>query len=124
MSEIYKCKTCGNVVSKMITGGGTLVCCGQPMENQEVKTMAEGTEKHKPVVKILKSKIKIKIGSKPHPMLPEHYIALVSIMKDGKVIAGKRLYPGDKPEVVFSMKDTTGITAFAYCNVHGLWKSE
>ncbi|MBW1990472.1 MAG: desulfoferrodoxin FeS4 iron-binding domain-containing protein [Deltaproteobacteria bacterium] len=29
--EVYKCDVCGNVVSVMHEGGGTLVCCGQDM---------------------------------------------------------------------------------------------
>ena len=30
--EIYRCVICGNEVSVLIAGGGTLVCCGQDME--------------------------------------------------------------------------------------------
>ncbi|HOZ36592.1 MAG TPA: desulfoferrodoxin FeS4 iron-binding domain-containing protein [bacterium] len=29
--QIYKCEICGNVVEVVSAGGGTLVCCGQPM---------------------------------------------------------------------------------------------
>lgn len=29
--EIYKCEICGNVVEVKVSGGGELVCCGQPM---------------------------------------------------------------------------------------------
>lgn len=29
--EMYKCAICGNEVVVTDTGGGTLVCCGQPM---------------------------------------------------------------------------------------------
>ena len=50
-----------------------------------------------------------------------HYIALIQLIKDGKVIAGKRLYPGEKPEAEFCLQDTDGITARELCNVHGLW---
>jgi len=31
----YKCKVCGNVVKVIVAGAGTLVCCGEPMEEQE-----------------------------------------------------------------------------------------
>lgn len=30
--QIYKCEICGNVVEVVSAGGGTLVCCGQPMD--------------------------------------------------------------------------------------------
>ena len=31
----YKCEICGNVVLVIQEGVGTLVCCGQPMEEIE-----------------------------------------------------------------------------------------
>ena len=30
--EKYRCKVCGNEVSVTKAGGGTLWCCGKPME--------------------------------------------------------------------------------------------
>lgn len=35
--QVYKCEICGNVVEVISAGGGTLVCCGQPMnlENEQ-----------------------------------------------------------------------------------------
>lgn len=30
--ENYKCVTCGNEVTVTTGGGGTLFCCGKPME--------------------------------------------------------------------------------------------
>ena len=30
--EIYRCSICGNEVSVLIAGGGTLCCCGQDMQ--------------------------------------------------------------------------------------------
>ncbi len=32
MGEIYRCTICGNEVTVIIAGGGTLSCCGQEME--------------------------------------------------------------------------------------------
>ncbi|MGQ9543623.1 MAG: desulfoferrodoxin FeS4 iron-binding domain-containing protein [Candidatus Bathyarchaeia archaeon] len=32
VDEKYRCKICGNEVIVIKVGGGTLVCCGQPME--------------------------------------------------------------------------------------------
>ena len=32
LDEIYRCNVCGNVVSVIKVGGGTLVCCGKDME--------------------------------------------------------------------------------------------
>jgi len=36
IGERYVCKVCGNEVSVTKVGGGTLVCCGEDMEKQEV----------------------------------------------------------------------------------------
>jgi len=121
---IYKCNICGNIVSVLEAHQGELVCCGQPMELLLEKTIGqEGTEKHVPIVKITKSSVKVKVGSKKHPMEEKHYIMMIQIVKDGKVIAGKRLAPGEKPSAIFSIKDAKDIKARALCNVHGLWIS-
>ncbi|MBW2980664.1 desulfoferrodoxin [Candidatus Woesearchaeota archaeon] len=123
LNKIYKCNVCGNIVSVIVAGKGALVCCGQEMELLEEKTAAEeGKEKHVPVVEISGNNVTVKVGSVPHPMEEGHYIALVQILKGDKVVAGKRLYPGDKPEVSVCLDSTEGIRARELCNVHGLWK--
>ena len=120
---IYKCNICGNIVSVIEAHQGELVCCGQPMELLEEKTQEEGKEKHVPVVEIEGNNVKVKVGDVPHPMEPEHHIVLIQLVKDGKIIAGKRLKPGQKPEAEFCLENTDGITARELCNVHGLWTS-
>lgn len=32
IDEKYRCNICGNEVTVMVVGGGTLVCCGEDME--------------------------------------------------------------------------------------------
>jgi superoxide reductase len=48
--EIYKCSVCGNIVEVVHASGGTLVCCGQPMNLMDEKTADAATEKHVPVI--------------------------------------------------------------------------
>ena len=31
IGETYKCEICGNIVTVVEAGAGTLVCCGEPM---------------------------------------------------------------------------------------------
>lgn len=121
--EIYKCNICGNTVSVVHDGVGTLVCCDQPMEKMEIKTKEnEGpTEKHVPVVSIDGNHLEVNIGDVDHPMEENHYISLIQVLKGDDVIAGKRLKPGDKPHASFVLEDTDNIKIRAYCNVHGLW---
>ncbi|UCE73968.1 MAG: desulfoferrodoxin [Methanomassiliicoccales archaeon] len=119
--EVYKCEICGNIVEVLHTGGGTLVCCGQPMKLFEEKTADAAQEKHVPVVEKTESGTSVKVGSVPHPMEDAHYIEWIEIVTDSGVVR-KFLKPGEAPEAVFEF---AGDISFAreYCNVHGLWKS-
>lgn len=121
---IYKCEICGNVASVIEAHQGQLVCCGKEMKLLEEKTVKqEGKEKHVPVVEINGNKVKIEVGSIPHPMEKNHYIELIEILADDRVIASARLNPGEKPEAEFCLESTEGIIARELCNIHGLWKS-
>jgi len=123
-NEIYKCSVCGNVVEVKEVGGGVLVCCGQDMNLCEEKTVEqEGKEKHVPVISIEGDKVTVAVGSVPHPMEDKHFIEFIQLLKDGKVIKEKQLYPGEKPEAVFTVDNTDGLSAREYCNLHGLWRS-
>ena len=121
--EIYKCNVCGNIVEVLHVGGGTLVCCGQDMQLMQENTKAdEGNEKHVPIIEKNEQGVIIKVGSTPHPMEDAHYIEWIEISTN-KGESKKFLKPGEKPELKFPVK--AEITkARAYCNVHGLWKSE
>lgn len=115
--EIYKCEICGNIVEVVHESGGTLVCCGQPMKLQKENSVDASQEKHVPVIE----GNKVKIGSVEHPMIPEHYIEWIEATSEDGQIAKVFLIPGSKPEAEFCFKP---ITARAYCNLHGLWKSK
>ncbi|MEO0091555.1 MAG: desulfoferrodoxin [candidate division WOR-3 bacterium] len=121
LSQIYKCKICGNIVEVLHTGAGTLVCCGEPMELLQEKTADVGMEKHVPVIEKTEKGIKVKIGSVPHPMEEKHYIEWIQIIADGKSYR-KFLKPGDAPEAEFYIQ-AENITAREYCNIHGLWRA-
>jgi superoxide reductase len=121
-NEIYKCSVCGNVVEVVHVGGGQLVCCGKGMELMQEKTEEEGlTEKHKPVIEKTEEGTTIKVASIEHPMEEKHYIEWIEAMVDGKTIK-KYLSPGEKPEMSLCDVEVSG--ARAYCNIHGLWKSQ
>lgn len=114
--QVWKCNVCGNIVEVLHEGADSLVCCGVPMVLMESKDAEEGTEKHKPVIE---GKV-VKVGSVPHPMEEAHYIEWIEAF-DGEGFGMKIfLKAGDKPEVEFSFEV---VSARAYCNVHGLWKS-
>lgn len=121
LRQIYKCNVCGNMVEVIHNGAGELVCCGQPMELKIEKTEEEGQEKHKPVIERITDGVIVKVGSVPHPMESEHYIEWIEIVTEHRTYR-KNLEPGSAPEAEFFV-EAENITARAYCNVHGLWKS-
>ncbi len=120
-NQIYKCSLCGNIVEVVHVGGGVLVCCGKEMLELVENTVEAAKEKHIPVIEVTSDGIKIKVGSVAHPMEDKHYIEFV------EAIVGEKTYreflkPGQAPEAIFNIK-AEGVTARAYCNIHGLWKS-
>ena len=119
--EIYKCEKCGNIVEVVHGGKGELVCCGQPMILQQENTVDAAREKHVPVVEKRTDGVMVKVGDVAHPMEEKHYIEWVEIVADGKAYR-QFLKPGDAPEAVFTLT-ADAVTARAYCNIHGLWKS-
>lgn len=118
--EIYKCEVCGNIVEVLHGGAGTLVCCGQPMKlMQENGDDKASIEKHVPMITGKMAK-KVEVGLKKHPMEESHYIEWIEAKLEDGNICKVFLKPGDKPEANFKQKV---ISARAYCNLHGLWKS-
>jgi len=121
--KFYICKNCGNIVGLINNGGGSLVCCGDQMNELVPNTTDASVEKHVPVIMIDGNKITVEIGSAPHPMTEQHYIEWVYIQTD-KGGQRKVLEPGDNPCVEFVLTDDDNVeSAYAYCNLHGLWKA-
>lgn len=120
-NQVYKCPLCGNIVEVLHTGAGELVCCGQPMDLMVANTVDAAKEKHVPVVEKTGNGFKVKIGSVPHPMEEKHWIEWIELLADGKVYR-QDLAPGKAPEALFCV-EAAKVTARAYCNLHGLWKS-
>lgn len=119
LKEVYKCSVCSNIVEMIHSGVGELVCCGKPMQLQTEKQKDVGNEKHVPVIEKTSNGYKIKIGSTPHPMEPEHYIEWIKLITNGTIYR-KHLKPGDMPEADFCIK-ASSVTAREFCNKHGLW---
>ncbi len=119
--EVYKCEACGNIVEVLHGGGGTLVCCGADMVLFTENTVDAAVEKHVPVLEKSGDSVTVKVGEAPHPMIEKHYIEWIEIIADGKVYR-QFLNPDDAPEATFNIA-ANDVTARAYCNLHGLWKS-
>ncbi len=119
--QVFKCEVCGNIVEVIHEGGGTLVCCNQPMKLLDEQTADQATEKHVPVIEKTDRGYKVKVGSVPHPMEEKHSIEWIELVADG--VAFRRfLKPGGAPEADFCIS-ADEVNARELCNVHGLWKS-
>ena len=122
--RFYRCPTCGQMVAIVKKKGCDIMCCGKPMEEIIPGTTDASVEKHVPVIEREGNIVCVKVGSAEHPMLEEHYIEWIALQtKDGN--QRKALKPGDAPEACFALLDGDEvIAAYAYCNLHSLWKSE
>ncbi len=122
-SKFYICEKCGNIVGMIHSSGAPLVCCGQKMTELKAGVVEASHEKHIPVVLATEDSVKVVVGSVLHPMTEEHSIEWVYLETD-KGGQRKCLAPGESPEVVFALNGEKPIAVYAYCNLHGLWKSE
>ena len=98
-------------------------CCGQKMTKLEPGTVEASHEKHIPVVSVDNNTVTVTIGSVEHPMTEEHHIVWVYLQTDR---GGQRkcLEIGKDPVVTFALSDEKPVAAYAYCNLHGLWKAD
>lgn len=125
MKEIrfFKCNRCGNIAALVHNSGVPLVCCGQKMEELIPNTVEASGEKHIPVVTVENNVVTVNVGSVDHPMAEEHFIEWVYLQTD-KGGQRKILNPQEAPHVSFALQDEKPVAVFAYCNLHGLWKTE
>lgn len=122
--NIYKCDLCGIVVEEIKHGVGHPSCCDKLMILVKAGTTDGDAEKHVPVVTVNDREVTVKIGEVDHPMTEDHYIEWIEI-ETTCGMQRKRLKPGNPPMAMFALaKDEEFIAAYAYCNVHGLWKSK
>ena len=121
--KFFVCERCGNFVGMIKESGAPMVCCGEKMKELVPGTSDGAVEKHVPVVKLDGKKVIVTVGEAEHPMVDAHYIEWIAI-ETAKGAQRKVLKPGDKPELEFILTDDDSfVAAYAYCNLHGLWKS-
>ena len=122
-SKFYICAHCGNLVEVVHSGGVTPSCCGQEMLELIPGSVDASGEKHTPAVSIHDSLVEVNVGSVNHPMEQVHWIEWVQLNTD-KGSYRKHLNPGEAPRVIFQLNNETPLVVYAYCNLHGLWKTE
>ena len=120
--KFYICNHCGNMVGFIKDKGVPLICCGEKMSELVPNTVEASNEKHLPAVTVSGDSVKVQIGSVLHPMEEAHHITFVYVETER---GGQRkgLSVGEEPVLSFSFVDDKPIAAYAYCNLHGLWKT-
>ena len=117
----YKCPICGNIIGLIQGDINHMRCCGKEMELMEANSTDAATEKHVPVYERVEDEIVVKVGEVEHPMEKDHYIMWIAQVSDNQTTR-IRLYSEQSTEVRF--KYIPESILYAYCNKHGLWKSE
>lgn len=118
---VYRCVTCGNLVQMLEDSGVVPICCGNQMELMQANSKEATLEKHVPVVTCDGTRVHICVGSVPHPMTEAHHLHWIVLLTDQGMYM-RELKIGDAPECVFTINENEKIfSAYAYCNLHGLW---
>ena len=108
----------------MVTDAGPKpFCCGQKMNELVPGSVDASAEKHVPDVKVGQDIVEVNVGSVDHPMVDVHWIEWVQLVTD-KGSYRKWLNPGEAPNVTFLLGGEKPLEVYAYCNLHGLWKTE
>ena len=126
MSKVnfYICEHCGNIIEKIQDKRVPVVCCGEKMKLLDAGAVEASHEKHIPVVSVEEGVVKVEVGSVLHPMSEEHSILWVYLETDCGS-QRKNLKVGAPPVVSFALSEgEKPVAVYAYCNLHGLWKSE
>lgn len=121
--RFFICEHCGNLIGMIDDSGIPIECCGEPMKELIANTVDASYEKHTPAVSVVEGLVSVNVGSAPHPMLPEHYIEWI-YLKTNSGGYRKCLKPEVEPKAEFVIRDERPIAVYAYCNLHGLWKTD
>ena len=120
MMKFFKCNNNALVIpiSHCYTNEGSLADAQEISPN----TVEASTEKHMPVVQVTGDTVIVNVGSVAHPMTEEHLITTV-VLETQRGGQYKFLVHDQNPVIHFKVSsDDKPMAAYAYCNLHGLWK--
>ena len=118
---IKKCVKCGatiKVIEDCTCEKCSILCCGEPMKLVEANCTDAAIEKHIPTYKVEENKIIVKVN---HVMEEEHFIKWICLKTESKE---EYVELKQYKEAVAIFKKVPNGTLYAYCNKHGLWKTE
>ena len=118
---IKRCSSCGatvKVLKDCNCEGCGIICCEKQMETLIPNSVDAAVEKHVPTYEIVGDELVVTVN---HVMEKEHFIEWIALVKENKEFT-VTLYPEQAAEARFPY--LKGGTLYAYCNKHGLWKTE
>ncbi|MCL2438385.1 MAG: desulfoferrodoxin [Coriobacteriia bacterium] len=130
--KFFKCEHCGNLAELIHDSGVPMVCCGESMHELVANTVDASYEKHVPAVTRIdtcpcgctcESALRVEVGSEPHPMTKEHHISFICVETENGA-KRRNLQVDQAPVAEFCCCDDRPVAVYAYCNLHGMWKTE
>ncbi len=121
--KFYRCSHCGNIIAFLENKGVPVMCCGQKMDEIIPGSVDAAAEKHVPVIKVDGNTVTVCVGDVAHPMTEPHHIAWI-VLETEHGFQKKDLDSTGEPWAVFALTDDKAVAAYAYCNLHGLWKQD
>lgn len=122
-NKVYYCEHCGNVTEALWNGKPSISCCGEPMKELEENSVDAAVEKHVPVIKREGKTVTVEVGETAHPMAPDHYILFIELITGNQVLRQNLIEGDSEAKAVFFVKESDEVSARAFCNKHGFWKS-
>ena len=122
-TKFYICNQCGNMMGLIKDKGMPVICCGKKMTELVPNTVEASVEKHLPEISFVDGILSVQVGSTIHPMDADHLITFVYVETE-QGGQRKNLVAGDVPKMSFNFVDDKPIAVYAYCNLHGIWKTE
>lgn len=119
--KLYQCNHCGNIIFKAHDSGVPVVCCGEQMVEMKSNVTDGAVEKHVPVLVQNDKDVTVSVGSVIHPMVEAHYIPFIIAANEDTAVFKFRK-PGQEPVLKTCLEGK--VTAYDWCNLHGLWKGE
>lgn len=116
-----------NVILEAISGAPNAALPDnlKPFEILEPNTSDGASEKHVPIIETDGNHVTVTVGSVFHPMSEEHSITWVCLQTTAGSVMRVGLSPDCEPVACFTMESgDSPKAAFAYCNLHGFWKTE
>ena len=121
--DFYRCDMCGNIVWLIRDASSPLFCCGEPMRRLFPDESDGDADKHVPDVTLSPGSVRIRIGSEPHPSGAAHHIEWIALLTDTGLYF-REIPAGAAPETVLTGDFGKPAAVYAYCNLHGLWKTK